>query len=721
MADPQNKTPRQSFTSLVVVVAAVILVPAVFATGYTEYETIKQIALVALAGLGLGAFGLAVLRGQKVSMTAGRIQAVVATLAAFVLLSVAWAPAWQAGMMPALHWVALAGLFLLVTSPAGYSPDFGFVSSAAAAGTAVAATLGLLDLAGVGLFSAVWDPPGATGSFDAREFAVGYYAAVLPLLVAAAVRARGLPRILAIAGGLLGAAHFGLVANVDMLLIWGGVLVAVTLVIAVLQGFSRLPLLFGVLGAAAIVGLLALGVAMVRPTVGSTTDATALPWVESGKPERDLSNPEIRDVRFAIRRTEEAPNWRARSYVLGVAFDLFREQPVIGHGPGGWWASQTKYPRPDDPFVKGLFERWPAFRSPHNAYARVMVEFGGVGLFLLFAWLSTVFAITLTALARKEELENWIIEHWGLTSSVASGLVFAAFTPALERAPAATVVFVAAGLLVRESAALNEYRGLSEVWTINGAGRRWDTAVFTGILPVALGVAAVAASVWYGVAEYQRSWGDLAMLRTQHERAVEIYADAHETLGGDGEVLYNRAMAIKRTGSTDIVELVNQAAELRPYDVRIVNLLSSIHLSTQNYAEAATASRRAVELFPNYVEGRRNLAAALDLQGRVNDAANELLAILELHPPDGLKGRIHRDLGQYYEGPLDNPAKALEHYEKALALLEDDFLKKDVEPKIEELRREIQRRRLMREGKPIPKNLMPGKPPAGFEHDGHDH
>lgn len=718
MAEDESSTPRATLPSLAVLVA-VAVVPPVFATGYTEFETIKEVALVALAGLGLIAWGGSVLRGRKITMTGGRVQAVLATFVLFVALSLIWAPAWQSGMMPALHWIAASALFILVTSAVGRPLEFVTVATAAAVGAGLSGAFGLLDLAGVGVFTKVWDPPGVAGSFDAREFAIGYYAAAVPLLAAAAVRTTGIARVVAIVGGVLAAAHFGLVADVDTLVIWGIILVAVTLLIAILQGFSRLPLLFGVLGAASIALLLALGIAIARPAVGPATDATALPWVDTGKPDRDLSSAEIRDARFAIRRTEEAPNWEARSYVTGIAFDLFREQPIIGHGPGAWWTLQTKYPRSDEPFAKGLFERWPAFRSPHNAFARIMTEYGGVGLFLLLAWLSTVIALTVTALARKEELENWIIEHWALTSSVTAGCVFAVFTPGIDRAPAAALVFVAAGLLVRESAALNEYKGLSEIWTINSKGRRWDTGFFTGVLPVAVGLAAVVFAGWYAVAEFYRSWGDLAMLRTEHEKAADVYAQADEILGGDGEALYNRALALRRTGQKGAVELTNEAAKLREYDVRIVNQLSAIHLSDQNYAEAVTAARRAVELFPNYIEGRRNLAAALDLQGRVAEASAELLEVLELDPPDKLKARIHRELGQYYEGPLDNAAKAVEHYEKALQLTDDQFIKQDIKPRIEELKKEIQRNRLMREGKPIPKELMPGEAPD--PHDGHGH
>ena len=638
-----------------------------------------------------------------------------------------WAPTTAGAIMPALHWVSLVSLFLFVVAPTGRPLSFSVVATAAGAGAILAGGLGMLDWAGVTALSKIWDPPGVAGAFDSREFALGYYAAVIPLLAAAAVRTSGSARVVAAAGGLLAAAHFGLTAEADFLMIWGITLVVVTLGIGLLQGFARLPLLFGAFGALTIAGLLALGLSLAAPNPGAATDATALPWLDAGRAERSVETAEIRDDRFSIRRIEEANGWRARNYALGVAFDLFREEPVIGHGPGGWWAMQTKYVRVDDPLIKKMFARWPAFRSPHSGLALVMVELGAIGLFLLLAWFSTILGMTITALAQKQEPENWLIEHWGLATALVVGGVFAVFTPALQGAPAATLLFVVAALLTRESAALNGFSGLSEIWTINREGRRIDTGIFAGVLPVALGAVAVVAAGWFAAAEFYRSWGDLMMLRTRHEMAVTAYEEAEDLWGGDGDVLYNHALALRRLGkSAEATDIVNKAALLRPFDVRIVNLLSGLHLAKQDYDEAVKASRRAVEIYPNYIEGRRNLAAALDLQGRASDAAKELIAILELDPPDGMKGRVHRDLGGYYEGPLSNPAKALEHYELALPLLTDKFLIDDVKPRVEELKKEIERTRLMREGKPIPRELMPGGDaknamPGQPGHDGHGH
>lgn len=693
-----------------IVLLALVMVPAVFATGFSQFETVKEILFAILAGGGLAIWGGAVIAGRKISLTAGRITSVLVAFVAFALVSIAWASNWQPAAASALHWLSMGALFLLVVAPVGRPIRFRAFGLAVSVGLLTTAAFGLLDLAGVGLFTTVWDPPGAAGAFDAREFAIGTYAVGLPIVAAAVIREEGVARILAAVALLAASVHFGLTSSGIFLGIYAGVLGVVAVVVGVLQGFDRMALLVGVLGALTVSTGLAVGASLVGPEPGRATDATQLPWAKAGTPENEPTKAEIRDPRFAIRRIEEAPNWEARNYLVGIAFDLFRDQPVIGQGPDGWWANQTKHPRAEEPLVQGMIERYPAFRAPHNGFALVMVELGAIGLLLLALWLSAVIGITTAALGTKTEPEDWIIDHFALSAAATAGVGVAIFTPALQLASATVLLTVALGLLVRESAAVNEYKGLSEVWTINGDGRRLDVTLFCGVLPVLLGVAAIGFAAWWGYAEYYRSWGDLAMLRGKHQMADEKYEKADQIMGGSGEVLFNRALAKRRLGQfAKSVDVVNAAAKLRPYDARIVNTVAALHIRHREYADAAKAARRAVELFPNFIEARRNLAAALDLQGRMEDAANELVEVLELDPPDGVRGQVHRDLAEYYEGPLDNPKKALEHYEKALPLLPPQLVKIHIEPKLKVLRDRIERERLMREGKPIPPDLLPQK------------
>ncbi len=707
-----------------IVLAALVVVPSAFGSGFTQYEFIKSTLFFALSGVALAWWGATVLRGRKITMTGGRLAAVISAFAAFALFAIAWAPSTSLGVVSTAHWVAATTCFLVVVAPAGRPLRFRHVALAVSVGTIVSAGLGLLDLAGLSLTTEIWDPPGAAGAFDAREFGVGYYAMALPVLAAGAFRGATKPKkAVAAVALLLGSMHFGLCAGPIMVAVIAGVIAATILIVGLMQGFGRLAFTFPTLGALA--GGLAIAAALSfgGPKPGPANDATALPWVAELDPRPLLDRTDVRDARFSVPRIEEAPNWQARTYVMGIAFDLFRDEPIIGHGAGGWWARQTKFPRPEEPFVAALHQRYPAFRSPHNGLALVMTELGGVGLILLLTWLSAIAGITVTALAGKSEPEGWLIEHLGLSAAVLAGFTAALFTPSLEMAGPTLLLFVLAGLLVRESAALNEFKGLSAVWTINQTGRRWDTSLFCGVVPVALGVGLILTAVVWCTASYYRSWGDLAMLRTQHEVAVSKYSLADDILGGDGDLLYNLALAKKRLGRfKEARDDVNRAALLREYDVRVINLIAAIHLHDRQYADAVKASRRAVALFPNYMEGRRTVAAALNLQGRMSDAANELMELLKLNPDDRLKGQIHRELGEFYEGPLDNPAKAIEHFEIALGLMDRNFMFDRTQESLAEMKREVERRRLRREGKPLPPELMNQKVPDGHgPGDGHNH
>lgn len=721
-----EETSRWSVVSWIVLVALALIPPA-FATGFTQFEFLKETLLFGFAGAALLGWAGAVLSGRKITMMGGRITTALVVFALFTLFAVIWAPSTELGFVDSASWLSAAVLFLVVTSPVGRPLRLPSVILAVAVGVIASALIGLLELAGLGLTNEVWDPPGVPGAFDAREFAVGYYAIALPLLAAGVVRGGDKVRK-AVAGVALalGAVHLGLCADPTTIGIVAGVVALTVAVVGMFQGFARLSLATGMLAGLGLALLVAAGLSLGGPSPGAANEATALPWVAEMHPQPLEGQKTPRDPRFAIPRIEEAPNWEARRYTIGIAFDLFRDEPIVGYGPGGWWANQTKYPRENEPFVAAIQQRYPAFRAPHNGFALVMTEFGLIGLLLFLVWLSAMAGITITALAAKSEPERWLIDHLALTSASAAGVACAIFTPSLQLVAPTMLLFVATALLVRESATLNDFKGMSAVWTINKTGRRWDTTLFCGIGSLALSFLLIGTGAFWGLTSYYRSWGDLAMYRTQHELAVDKYTLAHNIMGGDGELLLNLAVAQQRLGRMQQSrDDVNRAAELREHDVRIINLIAQLHLQDRSYADAVKAARRAVSLFPNYIEARRTLAAALNLQGRMNDSATELVKLLELDPGDAVAAQVHRELAEYYEGPLDNPAKAIDHYQKALELMErKNFMRDKIETSIKEMEKKVERQRLQREGKPIPPELLPQKNNDGHghgPHDGHGH
>src|SRR5690554_1573161 len=75
----------------------------------------------------------------------------------------------------------------------------------------------------------------------------------------------------------------------------------------------------------------------------SSNDATDLPRI---RPDLDFLDgqtldADIRWPYFAIDRTEELRDGTYRPYLNAITRGLYTQQPVIGHGAGGWWLQQS--------------------------------------------------------------------------------------------------------------------------------------------------------------------------------------------------------------------------------------------------------------------------------------------------------------------------------------------------------------------------------------------
>lgn len=725
-----------------IVLLAVAVVPWLFATAFSAYEDVKWAAMVALAGVGALVLGLDVVRGRALTLPGGRIGGFAYTLGLFVLFSLTYAVNALAGLKEAATWVAAVVLFLLAVSARGRGLRFVEFARAVAVSVVGVAVMGLLDFAGVGLFTVVWNPFGPTGSFDAMEFLTPFYAVSLPILAAGVLRDGSKSKALLGLALVAGAVHFGM--TVTSMLGWivlGAVLVT-SLLLVVLQGFGRSVLLYPAFGLVLVVGILVGGVAMFAKPQEAFSDANRLPLAlfEVVTSTDQLVDGQPRVANFAIGRMEEIRDVAAWQYTTGVAFDLWRDSPVGGHGAGGWWLMQTKFPREKDPFVVRMFEQYPAFQSAHNSLAQALAEFGAVGIILLLAWLSAVAGVTVTALARREEPENWILEHWGLTAGCLAFFGVSVMTPAMTLAGGAVVFFPALGLLVRESAVLNGFQGLSAPWMVGGEQGGVLGKVFAGLVPVLVGLGLVAVSVVVTTSNYHRGLGDHLMLRTKFKEAGERYAAAHAAYPARGEVLYNEALTHRRTGKIAGAEsLIANAKLLRPNDARIELLAAVYAANKQQVSDVVTGSMRATSLFPNYVDGHKQLALGYDMGGRLTEAAAAIKHLIDLDPPDRFKATLYGELARYYEDTLDQPKQAAEAYSNAAKYTKDKINRDQWEFRAKELAKQVERDRLIREGKQVPKELMPAQPqghdhglPANLQpnvpdpnghgpHDGHDH
>ncbi|MEZ4461337.1 MAG: tetratricopeptide repeat protein [bacterium] len=694
-----------------IVLLSVAIVPPMFATAFSSFDEVKWGVMMVLAGLGALALALDVARGRPVTFHGGRVVTIAYCFVAFALFAATYAPVPMLGVKDALTWAAGSFLFILGLSSSGRGIRFDELAIAASvAVTAVAAT-GLLEFAGVGLSTVVWNPIGPTGAFDSMELLGPFYAVTLPLLAAAVIRVSGPGKGLLGVGLLAGAVHFGLTVlpshGIAILAATG----FVTLMIVLLQKPARAVLLYPVFGVAFATSVLVFVLAMFAQSDEGFSDANRLPMAAIVQPRAEqLADGQPRVTTFAIGRVEEVTDETAWNYVTGIAFDLFRDAPIGGQGAGSWWVMQTRFPRAEDPYVARMFEQYPAFQSAHNSLAQMLAEYGAIGVLLFLAWMSAVAGMTVTAFARREESENWVIEHWGLTAAAFSFFVCSVQAPGLNFAGSSVVFFPVLALLVRESAVLNNFKGLSAPMII-GAPRKPTALVFFAGVPAVLGVAMIAIASVATVSNYHRGLADHLMLRTKFKEAAAQYELAHEAFPYRGEILYNEALTYRRIGKLgEAKEIIAQAAVLRPNDARVLFLSALTASGKQQTTDAIRDAKHALALFPNYIDAHKQLAIAYDMAGQVTDASNVLKATIDMAPPERFRAPLYSEMARYYEQALGQPKLASEAYTNAAKFTKDRVNREQYEFKAKELAKQVERDRLIREGKPVPESLMPAKP-----------
>lgn len=804
MTEESEGTERPSLGApALILLATVAVVGPVFATGFSQFEVVKEYVLVTGVGLATLVWGIKVALEGRVALVAGRVVAMLLAFAGYAVLSVTWAEGVMYALPSAIQVAMLAAAVAVVSAPVGREIAFDDLAVAVAAGVVGAGLFGVADFAGLKLFTPVWNPPGPAGAFDAMEFAATYYAVALPILVGAAVWFDGAARWLFAVGALIGTAHFALVAQwfVVWLVLGAGAVVSALLVL--LEGTETSAIVMPV-GAAMVAVVLAKFLAfpfVVDPGAGN--DATGLPvTAEERKVSKEATkDKDIRNASFSIGRMETVRSMERRGYLAQVAFSLISDRPLVGHGPGGWWRMQTQYPHGDHPAVQRQFRTYPAHRSPHSIWATVWVEYGAIGFGLFALWLISAAAVAVGGLRREEVRPDVVVEQASLGTAALAGVAVATVTPLFELAPSALVWTVAIAVLTTQSAKLNAYEGASVRWELGGdepvghGGR-----VLVGVLPALAAVACIGVATPDTVSKLYRGWGDQLMLRTYYKKATARYERADAWYPAYGDVLYNLAEAQSRLGMLEAPpvgsgagqgvepdetedeeatpeetssatkkktrgsdaggsspdaggggqptppargaaspkgtkrgdtsdgadatsgegggdgELLARASSMRPYDSRILVLVAKSWIRARYPRKGLRAARRAVEFHPNGVEPRTVLATALRSLGRYDEAAKQLLAVIDRDPPSRDKYSLHVQLGRLYFSSLEELQPAKEHFEKALSHVQSVHQRRQVQKKLKEVKKKIEHQRKLREGEPT--EGMPQKPKMPGDQEG---
>lgn len=702
-----------------VVLAMMALVPPLFANGFSNFEALKEVAFVGGSGVALMLWAVGVWRQRAISMVAGRAVTLALLFGAYVVVASLWADNALLGLWEALNLASLSAVVLIVSAPVGRPLRFRELALAVGAGAGLSGLMGVLDLVGVGVFTVIWDPPGATGAFDAMEFATAYYAVALPSLLAATFRFSGWLRALSIAAILLAGFHFGLVAGWEMAALFAGACAVAAVIAILLQREIAQLVLIPVM---VLLGAIGVFVAVGQWTFdepAETSDATSLPHLKPPEfAERDAgSKSEVRNIVFAPDRTESVRDWEAHDYLLETTTALFAEQPIVGHGAGAWWPLQTRQVDIEHPYVSDWFDTYPAFRSPHNGASKLMVEYGLVGVSLFALFLASAIGVSVAAMSGPGEREESILEQWALLATALAGLIFLFITPLLELAPAALTWFAALALSLRVAGVLSGFHGWSSRWAVGASEKSgpFNPVTLNAASAAVVGAGLlVVASLNFG-AGYYRGQADHLMLRTVYGDAIDRYRDSLEWYPAFGDAQLNIAIAGSRSGRhEDVREAVERAAKMRPYDVRALVSRGRIALSEGHEPDALEYAQRAVDAFPNSLSARKLLVSVRDMRGEYEEAIEAARELLDQNPPQAHQLQLHLAIGDLYFDMLDDFDNAREHYEKALDLIETPQRKAQLQDKIEEVEQKLEDAERMEEGKP-PVHEQPG---GG---DGHGH
>lgn len=708
-AEPNRK--RLSISSWIVVLL-VALIPSLFATAFSSYETFRGDVLTIGAAVALIAWMVDVVRGRRIQVSAGRITILLLAVGLYMASATIWGDHFLYGSRSVLPHLSVIALAFVMLAPAGRPVEFREFSIAMSTAILLTGAFGFLDLLGVGVFTPVWDPPGATGAFDSTENAVALYAVALPVVISAIFEFEGRLRYLTIPAFAFGGFHFAMMGAWSAAAVFGvGCLLSTLFVIA----FQHSDSSFALYPVAVLIGVVAVFFASAGPLglqpESGPNSATSLPrllqskGVTSEEAEQGLRNPV-----FSSGRTEVLPSKRALEYIAGVGFEHTRDRPLLGHGPGGWWHLQTKYPKADDPFVQGMFEKYAAFRSPHNAYIKFAVNYGLVGLFLFLAWLIGVFVISLEAVGTHPESPGRLLEHWGLITLALMGAVFASFTALLEFHSVALIWFAGLGLLTRYSAKVNAYEGWSQTWVINrksGQGRHYGLAGLALFFAVALGVG----GGFSAVSDYFRGTADNFMLHTYYKRAQKTYKKALSWYPEQGDIHYNITLAQARTGPIDEEsDSVKKAARLRPYDSRVLSIKARLQTQNKDHVAAASTAKKAVRVAPNNIDARKIYATALENNKNFAKSVKQFIELLEKEPPVEQQIELHQLAAEVYHMFLDELSSAEKHYKKAIDLLSQSPLRSKLKKRLEKVQKTLEKKHRRREGKP-PKKLESASPP----------
>lgn len=391
---------------------------------------------------------------------------------------------------------------------------------------------------------------------------------------------------------------------------------------------------------------------------------------------RHLPPGQQRRVQMVVRLQD--PYGAERRLHWKVALDIFREQPIIGKGYGGFRVYSLERMAPD--WYEQTTRRAEKMLLPgyaHNEYLQVLADLGVVGAALFLPLVVGAYGLAARTAARHP-LASWAALGFGAVAAFTAFLFQNLFGVTFRQTGAVTFFWLWLGLVVVASAwqegdqgppRLREWRpralgapalvglgaalaALLAVLALVVIRPIQATMVLVEAQKLALagdfrGAAAAAqrttqlcpySLVGHYVAGY--AWGKLG----EYARAAEANQRALELMPGNASVYYNLGVSYKELNQLDrAAESFQRAVELMPTNSRHHAALAETRLAQGELERAERAAREAVRVEPDNANLRLLLIEILVKEGRRREAADELDQAVKLAPADE---RLKRQLAQ---------------------------------------------------------------------------
>ncbi len=586
---PAEQTPQKTGgvePEHALVLAALAVLPAIFASGFTAYEHLKSGLMLIFGAAVLVSLAVRVFRGQKLELRGWLSALPLAVLSIWALVSALWAPNALGAVADASGWMVLLGFFVAALAPWGRGLKLSHVSLAVGVGTLVVSVIGLLQSFGVVIDSmapgSIAD--GLRATFDHERYGAIALACAAPLLAAGMWLNRGPARVLV---GISLAASGLYVGATGTAVAWGLLgagLVVPALVLAVTRGGSALQTAARPLGALAAMGVLVgVGAAALDPpppTEKMIINGKVVERAPSGYGTLDAKYKSIYAIQEADWGRPDPPaDSEAMSYALNNGWSTFQRELAVGVGAGNWNNVQMRDINRGSSVYQSSRSSYPAYKHVHSSLLQSAVELGVFGGLLILLFMILVAAPALRSLRGGEQGdERWVLSMTGLLGAFGALSVAVVLTAALEMAATSVLFVVVCGLLTREALARLSQGGQNAfmTWTVGSGAERYGLwavpAILMGLTAVGLGVATTAS-------DYYKARGDVWLRAGNIDPAVEAYKQSVAIWPGNDLAFFNLAN-IFDTGRSrkDTEALLLETIKMRPHDPRLFAALGHLQM-----------------------------------------------------------------------------------------------------------------------------------------------